>query len=121
MIPKLRVYAYSCCSTCRNAIKFLNEYGISHEVLPIRETPPKVGELRKMLKHVGGEVRKLFNTSGLDYKAQGLKNRLPAMPAGEALALLSCNGNLVKRPFVIGGDDVGLVGFKPEQWKEKLL
>ena len=120
MTPKLRVYAYSGCSTCRDAIKFLKEHKIDHEVLPIRETPPKEGEFRKMLKHVGGEVRKLFNTSGLDYKAEGLKDRLPRMSTEEALALLTSNGNLVKRPFVLG-DEVGLVGFKPDQWTEKLL
>src|SRR5215212_2757161 len=69
---KLKVYAYSGCSTCRNALKFLAEHEIPHEVVPIRETPPKPAELRRMLEHKGGEIRRLFNTSGLDYKAQGL-------------------------------------------------
>jgi arsenate reductase len=116
---KLRVYAYSGCSTCRNALKFLAEHDIPHEVLPIRETPPKPAELRQMLKHTGGEIRRLFNTSGLDYKAMGLKDRLPLMSTDEAIALLSTHGNLVKRPFVLG-DGIGLVGFKPDQWSEQL-
>jgi len=116
---KLRVYAYSGCSTCRNALKFLTEHKVAHEVLPIRETPPKAAELRKMLTHTGGEIRKLFNTSGLDYKAMGLKDRLPSLSENEAIDLLSKNGNLVKRPFVLG-EDIGLVGFKPDEWKRQL-
>jgi len=116
---KLRVYSYSGCSTCRNALKFLAAHGIPHEVLPIRETPPKPAELRQMLKHVGGEIRKVFNTSGLDYKAMNLKEKLPAMSTEEAIELLSTKGNLVKRPFVLG-EGVGLVGFKPDQWSAAL-
>ena len=108
------------CSTCRNALKFLAEHDIPHEVLPIRETPPKPAELRQMLKHMRGEIRKLFNTSGLDYKAMGLKDRLPSMSVDEAIELLSANGNLVKRPFVLGAG-VGLVGFKSDQWSAQLI
>ena len=117
---KLKVYAYSGCSTCRNALKFLDEHRASYDLLAIRETPPKPAELRKMLEHKGGEIRKLFNTSGLDYKAQGLKDRLPSLSTAAAIELLSRNGNLVKRPFVLG-EDIGLVGFKPDEWERVLM
>jgi arsenate reductase len=116
---KVTVYAYSGCSTCRNAVKFLDEHKVPYDLRAIRETPPKPAELRKMLTHKGGEIRRLFNTSGLDYKAQGLKDRLPAMSTEEAIDLLSKNGNLVKRPFLLG-EDVGLVGFKRDEWEAEL-
>lgn len=115
----LRVYVYEKCSTCREALRFLQEGGIEHEVVPIREQPPTVPELRKMLGHVSGEVRRLFNTSGLDYRAMGLKDRLPALSGEEALTLLSSNGNLIKRPFLLG-PKLGLVGFKPDEWARSL-
>lgn len=73
-----------------------------------------------MLRYVDGEVKKLFNTSGGDYKELKLKDKLPAMSAKEAIDLLSTNGNLVKRPFVLGPDR-GSVGFKEEVWREKYL
>ena len=47
-------------------------------------------------------IRKLFNTSGSDYKALKLSEALPGMSERDALELLSKNGNLVKRPFLIG-------------------
>lgn len=112
----LRVHAYAKCSTCRDALKFLTARGIAHEVIAIREHPPTVAELRAMLGHVGGNLRRLFNSSGLDYKAFNLKDRLPEMTEDQALTLLAGNGNLVKRPFALG-KNCGAVGFKPDEWE----
>lgn len=61
----------------------------------------------------------VFNTSGLAYKALGLKDKLPAMSEQEQLALLATDGMLVKRPLLIG-DDFVLVGFKPAEWEAAL-
>jgi arsenate reductase len=112
----LRVYAYEKCDTCRKALKFLAAKKIAHEVIAIRETPPSVAELRAMLGYVGGDLRKLFNTAGQDYRALDMKSRLPTLSVDEALALLAANGNLVKRPFALGRK-VGVVGFKEEEWE----
>lgn len=66
----------------------------------------------------GGGSRPV-NTSGLDYRGLGLKDKLPAMSEAEAIALLAGNGNLVKRPFVLG-PKVGLVGFDETVWAAAL-
>ena len=110
----LRVYTYEKCSTCRKAVSFLNAHNVPHEVIPIRERPPTMAELRTMLGHVG-ELRRLFNTSGLDYRAMKLSERLPAMSLDEALELLAKNGNLVKRPFALTAKS-GAVGFNEADW-----
>jgi arsenate reductase len=115
----MKVYTYKNCSTCRDAVKWLREHAISFEELPIRETPPSLEELRAALVAFGGDPRPLFNTSGQDYRALGLKDKLPAMSADEALALLAANGNLVKRPFVIDSKrGILLTGFKPAEWQQ---
>lgn len=116
---KLRVHAYDGCETCRKALKFLANRKIAFEVVPIREQPPTVAELRRMLGHLGGDLRRLFNTSGRDYKALNMKERLPKLTGHEALELLAKNGNLVKRPFALGAK-AGVVGFRPEEW-ERLI
>ncbi len=113
----VRVYVYEKCSTCRDALKFLTTHGIEHVVVPIYTQPPTVAELRAMLGHVGGEVRRLFNSSGLEYKALKMKERLPAMPLDEALALLASNGRLVKRPFALSAE-AGVVGFRAGEWEQ---
>jgi len=115
----LKVYTYAKCSTCRKAVKFLRDHQIEFQELPIRDTPPSPTELKAMLKARDGNLRALFNTSGLDYKAQGLSAKLPGMTETAALSLLSTNGNLVKRPFAIS-KDVHLVGFDEEAWEKSL-
>jgi arsenate reductase len=109
------IYVYQKCSTCRDALKWLDGKGIACEVKAIRETPPTVAELKAALEAFGGNLRKLFNTSGVDYRELGMKDKLPTMSEAEALDLLSKSGNLVKRPFLIEGDKV-LLGFKEAEW-----
>lgn len=97
-------------------MKFLTAKGVEFQEVPIREQPPTKTELKRMLEIYGGELRKLFNTSGMDYKALNMKDKLPTLSVEEALTLLSGNGNLVKRPFALT-DKAGLVGFKEEEWE----
>ena len=118
----LKIYAYSGCSTCKNALKWLKQHAIAFEEVAIRETPPSLTELKAMLEAHKGDLRKLFNVSGLDYRTLGLKDKLPAMSADAALKLLAGNGNLVKRPFAIDAkNSVHLVGFKEPEWQAALL
>jgi len=119
LVPMKIVYVYQKCSTCRDALKWLDARGIKHEIRAIRETPPTVDELRAALMANDGELKRLINTSGNDYRALGLKDKLPSLTETEVLALLSQNGNLVKRPFLIGGGTT-LSGFKPDVWEKAL-
>ena len=117
----LKVYAYSGCSTCKNALKWLKGRGIECEEIAIREVPPTVGELKGMLAAQGGDLRRLFNVSGMDYRSLGLKDTLPGMSVDAALGLLAGNGNLVKRPFAVDTKGkVYLVGFKEGEWEVAL-
>ena len=111
----MKVYTYKNCSSCKRAIAWIKAAGLEYQELPIRETPPTVAELRQMLGYLDGDLRKLFNTAGGDYRELNMKERLPQLSEAEALELLAGRGNLVKRPFLLG-EDFGCVGFKPEQW-----
>jgi arsenate reductase len=113
------VYIYDKCSTCRNALKWLDAKGVKYQTKAIREQPPSAAELERMLEAQGGELRRLFNTSSKDYREAKLGERLPEMSKAEAFKLLRANGNLVKRPFVVAGG-AQLVGFKPDVWAKKL-
>ncbi|MFK7872839.1 MAG: Spx/MgsR family RNA polymerase-binding regulatory protein [Oligoflexales bacterium] len=116
----LKVYLYRGCTTCKKAIKFLNHHEVAYEEVGIVTNPPSLLELQAALKNgVDGQVKKLFNTSGEVYRNLELKAKLPAMNEEEALKLLSQHGKLIKRPLVIG--EVSLVGFREDEWKEKLL
>ncbi len=106
---------YPKCSTCKKAEAWLVEKGISFQKRDIKEDNPTREELARWLAASGLPVKRFFNTSGLQYKALGLKDRLPAMTVEEQLDLLATDGMLVKRPILVDGDRV-LVGFKEAEW-----
>jgi arsenate reductase len=117
-IMPITAYLYSNCSTCKKALQWLKKQNVHFEVKEITQTRPSLAELQRMQAYLGGDVKKLFNTSGLVYRELKLSERLPKMPLNDALMLLEQNGMLIKRPFLIG-DHFGLVGFNEKQWEEK--
>lgn len=110
------VLVYRKCSTCQKALKWLEEQGIAYEERPIVEQNPTYEELKLWYEKSGLPLKRFFNTSGMLYKEQGLKDKLPDMTEEEQLRLLATNGMLVKRPLVIG-DDFVLTGFKEKEWE----
>lgn len=107
---------YPKCSTCKKAKAWLTENGVAFDDRHIAEDNPTAEELKAWWEKSGLPLKKFFNTSGLVYKEQNLKERLPDMSEEEQLALLATNGMLVKRPLVIGEDFV-LIGFKEAEWE----
>jgi arsenate reductase len=118
-VSGLTAYLHPKCSTCGRARRWLQAHGVEFSEKDIRTAPPSPAELRTMLAALGGRRGRLFNTSGLEYRGQGLAARLPAMSDAEALALLAGNGMLVKRPFVLG-PGAALVGFDERKWADTL-
>lgn len=114
-MKKLKVYEYAKCDTCRKALRFLDQKKVVYEKEDITQNPPTLAELKKMLEFLGGDLRKLFNTSGVVYKEMKLSEKLPSLSANDALKLLASNGRLVKRPFLLG-PSWGSVGFREEEW-----
>ena len=110
---------YPPCTTCKKAKAWLDEQGVVYEARNIKEEHPTAEELKAWHEKSGLPLKKFFNTSGLAYKALGLKDRLPTMSEEEQYQLLASDGMLVKRPLVVGENFV-LVGFREAQWQEQL-
>ncbi|MCD8030442.1 MAG: arsenate reductase family protein [Bacteroides sp.] len=108
---------YPGCSTCRKARQWLKEQGMECIERDITIDNPTEEELKTWILRSQLPVRKFFNTSGLLYKEQQLKDKLPQMTEEEQIALLATNGKLVKRPLLITTQTVK-VGFQPDAWKE---
>jgi len=114
----MKYICYPKCGTCQKAKKWLDENEIKYEIRDIKEDKPTREELETWYKASGLPLKKFFNTSGLQYKALGLKDKLPTMSEAEQLDLLATDGMLVKRPIAVIGDTV-LVGFKEAEWAEQ--
>ena len=110
---------YPKCTTCKKAKAWLEASDVAFADRHIAEENPSAAELGEWWKKSGLPLKKFFNTSGLLYKEQGLKDKLPLMDEQSQLELLATNGMLVKRPLVIGEDFV-LLGFKESEWAETL-
>ena len=110
---------YPKCSTCQKAKAWLDERGISYELRDIKTDNPTAEELTLWYRKSGLPLKKFFNTSGLQYKALGLKDKLPGMSEAEQLALLATDGMLVERPLLVG-DSFVLTGFRAAEWEAAL-
>ena len=110
----VKIYEYKNCGTCRKALKYLDAKGLAYEKLAIRETPPTIEELNFMLDKTGN-IKRLLNTSGQDYRKLGMKDKVKELSEAEIITMLTENGNLIKRPFVLC-EDKATTGFKEEEW-----
>lgn len=110
---------YPKCTTCQKAKKWLDQQGADYQARDIKEDNPTLEELTDWYRRSGLPLKRFFNTSGLQYRALGLKDKLASMEEDEQLALLASDGMLVKRPILVTGAKV-LPGFREADWQEAL-
>lgn len=113
----LTFYGYKKCNTCRKAEKFLQQVEIAFEFVDITENPPSANMLADIAKLSETPLKKLFNTSGIQYRELKIKDKLPALSNQEILALLAGNGRLIKRPLITNGKHA-TVGFDENRFNE---
>jgi|TARA_B110000914_G_scaffold218469_1_gene225822 arsenate reductase len=111
----MKFFSYSKCGTCRKAKKFLDTYELSYKEIDITENPPTQSILKRAIKAKG--MKKLFNTSGEQYKKLNIKDKIGSMTEFQAIELLSNNGRLVKRPIAVDGNRI-TVGFDEAEYQE---
>lgn len=116
----LTVYCYPRCTTCKKALRWLEDHRLDHTIIDIKTEHPNEASLREYHALSGLPLRRFFNTSGALYREMGLSAKLPDMDQDEQFRLLASDGMLVRRPLLIG-DGFALVGFKESEWTEKLL
>lgn len=110
---------YPKCSTCKKALKLLNDSNIKYIDRDIIKNNPKEEELKKWIKQSKKEIKKFFNTSGIKYRELNLKEKINTMTDEEKIKILSSDGMLVKRPLLITENNV-LIGFKEDEWKNTI-
>jgi transcriptional regulator, Spx/MgsR family len=110
---------YPKCGTCQKAEKWMKSNGIEYTYRPIKEENPTKEELKTWIAKSGLPLSKFFNTSGLLYKEQNMKDKVKILSESELIDILASNGLMVKRPILLAGNTV-LVGFREEEWSQLL-
>ena len=111
----MKVFSYSKCGTCRNAIKYLEAKKIKFEVIDITENPPSKHILKSAVKAKG--LQKVFNTSGVQYRELKIKDKIKSMTEAQAIDLLASNGRLIKRPIAVDKDKI-TIGFNADEYQQ---
>lgn len=112
----ITLYGYKKCGTCRKAELVLSKAGIAYAFVDITEKPPSAATLKTMAQQAGRDLKKMFNTSGVSYREQNIKEKLPGLSDAAMLKLLAADGRLIKRPLVTDGKS-STVGFDEGEFR----
>lgn len=104
---------YKKCTTCKGVEKMLDEKSISYTYREIDKDIPTKKELKKWHKDSGLDIKRFFNTSGMVYRDNNLKDKLKDMTDSEKYDMLSKDGMLIKRPILLD-DDGSFVAIGPD-------
>ena len=138
-MKKVIVYCYNRCTTCKKAIKYLEENIEKHknielELKDIITEKPNLNEMIKIIETkykkkiseiTRDELKSFFNTSGILYRENNIKDKIEDEKNSieDILNILILDGKMIKRPLVIVNDEEEnnnkniLLGFKEEEYK----
>ena len=102
----IKVWHNPRCGKSREAIKIMEELGVSGEVVKYLETTPDVNEIKNTLKMLGISARELMRTKEDIYKELNLKEVTDEEKLIEAMAQ---NPKLIERP-VLFKDGKAIIG-----------
>lgn len=135
-MKKVIVYCYNRCSTCKKAIKYLEENiarnkNIELESKDIITEKPNLEEMSKIIETkydkkisdiTRDEIKSFFNTSGILYRENNIKDKIKDLnnSIDDILKILISDGKMIKRPLVTIKDGINkdkiLLGFKEEEY-----
>ena len=136
-MKKVIVYCYNRCSTCKKAIKYLEENiarnkNIELESKDIITEKPNLEEMSKIIETkydkkisdiTRDEIKSFFNTSGILYRENNIKDKIKDEKNSieDILNILISDGKMIKRPLVMVNEENDnkniLLGFKEEEYK----
>ena len=117
MKTKLLFLHYPRCSTCRKARKYLDAAGVAYVERDLVADPLNTVEIEALMAKTDAPDKKFFNTSGVLYREQKLKDHIPTMTHEQIVEKLAEDGKLVKRPLLVRDDGL-CIGFKEKEWDE---
>ena len=117
-MKKLTFYSYPKCSTCRKASKWLDQNNIHYQLKDIVKEPPSKRFLELALIQFSLDKKKIFNTRGKSFKSINIE--IFDLTKKRIIELLSNDGKLIKRPFLIINESKLILGFNESEYIDNL-
>ena len=108
------MYSYPKCSTCRKATKWLDQHNINYKFIDIVKETPSKQFLELALIQFSLDIKKIFNTRGKNFKSKNID--ILELQKKEIIELLSNDGKLIKRPFLIINESKLILGFNESEY-----
>ena len=96
--PKLRIYIKPTCTTCRKAIKILNEEGTDFEAINYYEKPFSKKGLTELIKKLNIAPKDLLRRNEKIYKDLGISSK--ELSESGIIDLMIKHPDLIQRPIV---------------------
>ena len=118
-MKKIILYSYLKCSTCRKAAKWLESKDLEFQLIDIVKEPPLVKYLNLATEQYSNDKKRIFNTRGKAFKNLNLD--IYCLSSEEIIQLLSSDGKLIKRPFLIYEGKKVILGFNEIEYAKQFI
>ena len=118
-MKKIIFYSYLKCSTCRKAAKWLERKGCEYQLIDIVKEPPLDNYLNLAIEQYSHDKKRVFNTRGKSFKT--LKLDIYGLSREEMVKLLSSDGKLIKRPFLVYEEKKIILGFSEIEYSKQIM
>ncbi len=116
-MKKIIFYSYLKCTTCRKALKWLQNKDLKYQLIDIVKEPPLVNYLNLALDQYSEDKKMIFNTRGKAFKAFNLD--IYGLSREEIIQHLLSDGKLIKRPFLIYKEKKVILGFNEIEYAKQ--
>ena len=100
-------------------MKWLDKKDFEYQLIDIVKEPPLINYLNLALKQYSADIKKIFNTRGKSFKSLNLS--IYGLSRDEIIKLLSSDGKLIKRPFLIYEGKKVILGFNEIQYAKQFI
>ena len=114
-MKKFIFYSYLKCSTCRKAAKWLDNKAFEYQLIDIVKEPPLLKYINLALDQYSLDKKRVFNTRGKSFK--GIDSDIKDLSNEKIIELLSNDGKLIKRPFLIVNESKFIMGFDESEYE----
>jgi len=118
-LKKIIFYSYLKCSTCRKAVKWLENNNFEFQLIDIVKEPPLIKYLNLALEQYSDDKKRIFNTRGKAFKTLDLD--ISDLSREEIIQILLSDGKLIKRPFLIKEGVKVILGFNEIEYAKQFL